>query len=247
MSRSLTPIKVIAADIAADIGDSVGRHQFRLMRKVLEGYRDMHLYVDQDFSVKTQILEVDNVINMPCDFVYETKVGILKDGKIAVMSLDKDLRKRKLTDTQTLNELNDIWCGIGIWDAYTFYNCFSGVDYLGEMYGFGGVYNTNGFYNINRQSGEIYIGSMMPEGAQIIVEYKSDGTSEGLELVPTEIVMALKYFAKSEYYADSNPTLSAINRANYEREYRRVKLLYNFRTALFMASEVQSYHKSSPH
>ncbi len=245
--RSLTPIRVIASDICADLGDSTNRHHFRIMRKLMAGYRDLHLYVDQDFSVKTAVLEVDNVINMPCDFVYETKVGIVKDGKIAVMSLDKELRKRKLSDTERENELNDIWCGNGIWDAYTFYNCFRNGDWLGELYGFGGVYNTNGFYNINRQAGEIYIGSLMPEDAQIIVEYKSDGTSEGLELVPTELVMALTYYAKSEFYADTNPTLSAQNRQYYEREYNKTKRLYNFRSALFMANHVNESFRSSPH
>jgi len=239
MAKALVSLDTISLDICADLGDSVGKYRFTLLRKLLEGWRDMHLYVDQDFSVKTAILEYNNAINLPSDFVYETKVGILYQGYLAVLSLDRNVQKQTLSQQASEDCLNDIWCGTysGDW-CYPFYNCYRGSEFLGEMYGLGRGVPQAGFYNIDKKDGVIYIGSLVPEGGEVVVEYKSDGVSEGIKLVPTEMAMALKYFAKSEFYADKNPTQSQINRNNYEREYNKVKRLYNFQTALYMSQKI---------
>lgn len=239
MAKALVSLDTIALDIAADLGDSTGKYRFTLLRKLLEGYREFHLYVDQDFSVKTAVLEYDNTVNLPSDFVYETKVGILYQGYLAVLTLDKNVQKQRLSQEESESQLNNIWCGNYGWDiGYPFYNCYRGSEFLGELYGLGRGVPNAGFYNLDRKDGVIYIGSLVPEGAEVVVEYKSDGISEGLKLVPTEIVMALKYYAKSEFYADKNPNQSQINRSYYEREYNKVKRLYNFRSALYMSQKI---------
>lgn len=241
MSRSLVPLDVLASDLCSDIGDSTNRFKFKFLRKLLEAYRDMHLYVDQDFEVKTSILTYNNAINLPTDFIYETKVGVLYNGNLAVLSLDKTVRKQTLTQQASQDVLDSIWAGDYVGDYYPFYNCFRGDNFLGELYGLGRGVISNGFYNLDRKEGVIYIGSLIPEGAEIVVEYKSDGVSDGLKLVPTEMVMALKYFAKSEFYADKEPRLSVMNREYYEREYNKVKRLYNFRSALYMSAAVNEH------
>lgn len=243
MSKSLVPIETIADDICVDLRDSTSRYKFSIMRKLMEGYRELHIYVDQEFCVKTAILAVDNVVSMPKDFVMETKVGVLKNGVLAVMTLDTNIRRETLTQEQTEQTLNTIWNG-GCWgEQYTFYNCHGGV---GEMYGMGGVVNCNGYYNIDRKKGEILIGSLMPVDAEIVVEYKSDGISDGLTLVPIEQWRCLKFYAKWQYYADINQGLAEINQDLWEKAYNKLKSTYNYRTALFMGETAQSMYKSSP-
>lgn len=245
MAKALTPISVIASDICADLGDSNNRYKFSILRKLMAGWRELNLYVGQDFCVKTVVLKVDNVVCMPDSFVYETKVGIRRNGHIAMLTLDKNITKETLTQQQHEQQMQQIWNGDYCGGEYIFYNyMFNGG--LGELYGYGGVVNFNGYYGIDRGKGEIYIGSLIPNDAEIVIEFKSDGSSDGLTLVPTEFWNCLKYYALSEWYASKNLQLAQYNRFNYEREYNKNQRLLNFRTALQMASEVQSYHSSNP-
>jgi len=245
MARALTPISVVALGICADLGDSNGRYKFTILRHLLAGWREWNLYVGQEFCVKTQVLAVDNVIELPSDFIYETKVGLRRNGRIAMLTLDKSIEKHTFSQDESGVKLNEIWNG-GVWGGeYTFYN-YSFNNGLGELYGYGGVINTNGYYNIDRGKGEIYIGSLTPDDAEIVIEYKSSGEDDGLTLIPTETVKCLEYYAKSEWYGDRDLGKAQYNRANYEREYRKLKLLYNYRTALFMANQAQSMYESAP-
>ena len=241
MSKSLVPLEVIASDLSSDLGDSTGKWKFKLTRHLLAGYRKLHLYIDHDFDVKTAVLEYDNVVQLPCDFVYETKVGILYNGCLAVLTLDKSIQAKSLTDSECSGYLNDIWSGSFSGEGYYFYNAFRGSESLGELYGLGRHVTNNGFYNINKKDGEIYIGSHIPVGAEIVVEYKSDGVSNGLKLVPVEMREALEFYAKFRWYADKNITQSQVNKNYYEEEYFRIKRLYNFKSALYMTSKINEY------
>jgi hypothetical protein len=246
MGRSLIPLEVIASDVSADLGDSKGKYKYKLTRYLLDGYRKLHTFIDQDFDVKTAVLEYDNVVVLPDDFIYETKVGIRNEnGCIAILTLDKSIQARKLSDSQCSSFVNSVWNGEYEGDGYYFYNAFRGGESLGELYGYGrGVINS-GFYNLDRKSGEIYIGSHVPVGCEIVVEYKSDGVSNGLKLVPIEMKEALEFYAKFKWYADKNITQSQVNKNYYEEEYYRIKRLYNFRSALYMSSKINSFFSPS--
>lgn len=241
MSKSLIPLEVVSSDLCADLGDSTGKWKFKLTRHLLAAYRKMHLFIDQDFDVRTAVLEYDNVIQLPCDFVYETKVGIMYNGCLAVLTLDKSIQPKSLTDTECTNYLNGIFDGSFTENGYYFYNAYRRSAYLGELYGYGRYVTNNGFYNLNRKEGEIYIGSHVPIGAEIVIEYKSDGVSDGLKLVPVEMREALEFYAKFRWYADKNITQSQVNKNYYEEEYYRIKRLYNFRSALYMTSKINEY------
>lgn len=242
MSKALVPIDVIASNCCSGIGDSVNRYKFTFLRHLLSGWRELNLYVGQDTEIKTQVLEVDNVVTLPCDFVYETKIGLLYNGHLATLSLDKSIGKTSLSQIQSEQTLSEIFQGVYAGDIYPFYNCFRGGNYLGEMYGCGRGVHSSGYYNIDRSKGEIYIGSLVPEGAEIVVEYKSDGISDGLKLIPTEMEMTLSYWAKARFYEDRGDLkLAGYNQDKYEKSYNKVKRLYNFRSALYMSAEINSF------
>lgn len=242
MGTALRSLDVIASDICSGMGDSVNRFKFTILRHLLSGYRELNLFVGQETEVKTSVLEFDNVIKLPCDFIYETKVGLLYNGNLAVLSLDKSITQKTLSQLQSQQQVTDIFQGVFAGELYPFYNCFRGGDYLGEMYGYGrGVY-CNGFYNIDRQAGELYTGSLIPEDAEIVLEYKSDGISDGLKLVPTEMEMTLAYWAKARFYEDRKDFQAAnYNQDKYEKAYNKVKRLYNFKSALYMSAEINSF------
>ncbi len=238
MSKALIPIDVIANDVCSDLDDSTLKHKFKITRHLIACFRHFSTYLSNYEEVKTCVLVSDNSVNLPCDFVYETKVGILRNGCLATLTLDRNVRYGKAKHSDVEDYLNDKWGENYQGEGYWFYNAYRGDSYLGELYGRGrGVYNS-GVYDIDRKNGVIFIGSMVPSDAEIVVEYASDGVSDGLKMVPVEIQKMMEYYAKSEFYADRNITQSQINRNRYESEYMTVKRLYNFRDALYMSAEV---------
>ena len=237
MSKALVPIRTLASDISAGMGDSTGKFEFTISRHLLSGWREMNLYLNQEFNIKTEVLEYDNVVNLPCDFVFETKVGILHNGHLAVLSLDKTVQPEKLNQTQSEKRVSDIFLGEYGGERYPFYNAFRNGNFLGELYGQGRGVHCAGYYNIDKKTGEIYIGSMVPDGAEIVIEYKSDGISDGLKLVPTEAALCLSYWAKARFYEERKDYASASwNNNEYEKHYNKLKRLYNFQNALYAAA-----------
>lgn len=244
MSKALIPIKVIAENIAQELGDSTGKLVFSITRHLLSGWRELNLYNNHDFEVKTAVLEIDNVIPMPCDFVYETKVALRnkETGKIAVLTLDKSIQKEALTQLKSENYLQDIFYGNYTGASFTFYNAYRNGFYLGELYGFGRGVLTNGFYNIDKKTGEIYIGSLVPDNCELVIEYKSDGISDGLKLVPSETEMCLTYWALSRYWQSKRQYNDfKINQIEYFRHYNKLKRLYNFRDDLYLSAEINKH------
>jgi len=239
MSKALVSIKTLASKISGQLGDSVGKYEYTLGLHLMSGWREMNLYLNQEFSVKTAVLEYDNVITLPCDFVFETKVGVLCNGKLAILSLDKSVRPEKLNQTQSEERIKDIFYGQYLDFAYPFYNAFRNGNFLGELYGFGrGVY-CPGYYNIDKKNGEIQIGSMFPPDAEFVIEYKSDGISEGLKLIPSETETCLTHWAKARYFEDKRDSYwCSWHQNEYEKHYNKLKRLYNFQNALYAAAEL---------
>ena len=234
--RSLISLDIIASGLCDDIGDSVQKHKFKFTRHLIDGFKELNMYIGESISVKTVVLSGTNAIEMPCDFMYETKVGVRnkKTGVITVLSLDKSIQKESIGDTEVQDYINDVWSGLGGYSNYTFYN-YNGSE---ELYGSGRSVSNNGVYNINKSEGVIYIGSLLPVDAEIVIEYCSDGISKGLELVPIEMKETLEYYAKKKYYADKNPNLSVMNEERYKRAYNKLQRYYDWHSALYATGEI---------
>lgn len=247
MSKALISIDTIGFDLCSDIGDSVYRHKAKFNRHLINGYRKINTFIGNSFSVKTAVLQVDNVIEMPCDFIYETKVGVMRNGRIAMLSLDKGVAQRhKLNDTETQDYLSDIWTnGYGAYEGYWFYNAYNGGQFLGELYGAGRCVLNGGTYSIDKTNGVIYIGGNIPQDSEIVVEYKSDNTSNGLNLVPIEMKECLEFYAKWKFYADRNPTLAQVNKTEYKKDYNQLQRFYNYENCLYATGEINKMYSPS--
>lgn len=239
MGKSLISIDTLALDMCSDMGDSVGRHKAKLTRYLISGYSEVSRYIGNSFSVKTAVLKYDNAIELPCDFVYETKVGVRRNGYTAMLTLDHNVQREKLNDTETEKYLNNIWTnGYQGHEGYWFYNAYAGGMFLGELYGAGRCVLNGGTYSIDKDQGVIYIGSHIPEDAEIVIEYKSDGFSEGLSLVPIEMKDTLENWALYKFYAHKNPSLSENFHDKYKKAYNKIQRLYNYESALYATGKI---------
>lgn len=240
MSKSLESLSIIASEICEDIGDSTEFHHMRIMRKLKEGYQQLYWYIIPELdSIEGEIFPNNGQVQyeLPCNFVYETKVGILKNGILVTLDLKKDLRLRtnKSTDTQAICDINGYFDGSLVATEFMpFYNLYRTGNWVGEMYGFGCGFHSNQWYNI--KDGVLEVGSLIPDDAEIVVEFKSNGIpKDGLKLVPSETVPAIKDWAKGRFYEDSKPGLAVTFDEKWKVKYFKLKKLYSFRSPEYLA------------
>ncbi len=241
MSRALIPLEVLANDLCADIGDSTYKHRIRFTRNLVNGYRRLNMFMNSITEVKTVVLAYDNAINLPCSFLYVTKVGIRRPGYpcIAILTLSNDINRSVLSDSDCCQYLSDVWSGGYAGPGYTFYNAWGANGYyFGELYGMGRTVINNGTYSINKSTGTLYIGSNCPPDSEIVVEYVGTGLDGGLKYVPTELKEVLEFYAKWRHYMDNNPSMAQMNHELYKKEYNILKRYYNHRTPLQIATAV---------
>ncbi len=226
--RSLTPIHDIAESVCVNnIGDSTKKYMVFVLESMADCYREMHLFMSDSFSVRTEVMPVGRVIDMPADFIEPTKVGIKIGDCILVLwrdygSLGK--QNHPVYGVSDLEYMQGVINGSIIPDSVIpFYN-YNGTNILD---GFTTGINPAGFYEFNRSTGTISVGSLWPSDSEIIVEYKSDGVSDGLSLVPTEWITALKEYALWKYWTRFRDRIQArTHKDEYLTQYYMVKDMY---------------------
>lgn len=235
MSKALESISIIASDFCEDLGDSTERFHFRYQKKLMLGYKKLNLYLSPELDVVTQVFPADGQIELPCDFVYETKIGLRKDGCTVTLDLNKNLQlnNTKFTDTQIQNCINGYFDGSIVPSEFMpFYNCMNDGR-LGEIYGMGCGFHSNQWYNI--KDGVLEIGSLITEDTEVVVEYKSNGLKDGFRLVPMEMVPYLQNNANMHWYEHTKPGLAQEFERKAKEDYQRLKRLYSYRPPEYLA------------
>lgn len=212
MSKAMVPVGVIADLVCLEIGDNTFAKKAQILIYIGLGFQKMHLLISNDTVIKSEIIRLGDglVYELPCDYLDMTKVGLKRGNSICTLSLNTNLQRsidcptdsqmRDMIDTK-LSSNNDGY------DCY-FYNVFCDGEYLcgGEKGGKMGAYGTGfrkTFYNI--QNGVIQLSPFLvgeDEDLELILEYKSDGLTAGLELVPSLWFLALKNYAKACYFQE---------------------------------------------
>lgn len=237
MSQALIPSIVVASNICEDMGDSNETKIFRVLKKIGLAYKEINLFLSPRVDVQSIIISAEDQSEMPCDFVYATKVSLGRGGRFVTLDLNKNLRQTniKASDSQIESQCNALLDGSidpALW--LPFYNCFRNGNNVGEIYGMGSGWHSNNWYDI--KYGVLNVGSMILNIAdEICVEYKSDGRNEAYKLIPSELEKCITYGAKALLYEDSSPTKAADFQAKYEKQYHMIKRMYSHRSPDYMA------------
>lgn len=232
---SLVPLKKIVQDCCANTGDTTFRYYDTFLRHVVNGFSEIHRYLSPDTVVKTEVFPVDNAsrsVSLPADCVNVTKVALCTSTGVGILWVDKSLKCYDQTvDTQSeaAAELARYLAGQFAYDfPYTFYNVYWDGTYYPTYTGYGqGFANGLTTYRHIRRTNTLEFSSIIPSESKMLIEYRSDGINDGLELIPIEWEQAVKRFALSEFYLVLNPNLSARLREQYQMEYNRIKK-FNF-------------------
>jgi len=227
MGKAMLPIGVIADLICEELGDNTGSKKMRILQYIALGYQQMHMYLNKDVVIKTECLEYNgDSIELPNDFMYETKIGLKRGNNICTLHLNTGLNKsfEVLNDTDTLSRISLVLSGHHPADIPVSYYYNSPY---GTLEGYGLGFAKNRYYNI--QDGMLHLSTCLPDDGEteIIIEYKSDGLSGGLTLVPSEAFLALQEFAHARLNLEGP---NGPHQMNYESHYKTLKRTYNFRS-----------------
>lgn len=245
----MVPMAVIATDICQNFGDTTRKYFGDHLVNLINVYKDLHIFLRNEISVKTIILPSDNIVQLPCDFVKETSVGNINcDGRIAVMSVDRKLRVPPTiqTDTDLSNVMSEVFNEeIGAPD-FPFYNYWDGGN-VGELYGYSKSINLLGYYNINRTDNTLMISPSCPHSDNdFVLEYFTDGVSDGVKFVPTELVNCLTDGAKERFCLDKSDPRHAVYGRKYELGFKNAKRLYLARPIDYYAEIFKQNHQYAP-
>jgi hypothetical protein len=233
--KPMLPIGVIADMICQELGDNKFLKKALILQYIVLGQQKMHLLLNKDVTIKSEVIPLNSDLQfeLPCDFIYETKIGIKRGNNIAVLKQNRyfERQPKVLNDTQTLGDINNV-LNFSYPDNQTdfaydcyFYNPFRCGEYLGGYYGAYGCGYSNDYYNI--KDGVLNISTYLPndEDTELIIEYKSDGISGGLAFVPNIAFLALRAFAKAMY---NDEGVDGKFTQVWESEFKTIKRMQNW-------------------
>lgn len=227
MAKSLISMLEIADVICEDVGDTTKRFRPSILRHLATCYRKLQMFVNNETDILTVEFPLSNVIELPKDFIYETKVGVKYGDKVALLSKNwNDTGSSVLNVTQTgaKNYINAIMHQNSYNDCRTpMYN------HNGELiYAYGPGLKCDGLYSIDKKNGRIELGSEFPVGCEIIIEYVSDGVSQGQKMVPIEMYDCLYNFGSWKFYFQRGDSRWRQSAQDYDEAYYQVEMLYKF-------------------
>lgn len=227
-------IDYVVKQCLADIQDYSTTQYQRFLQFANLGFIDLNLFVLENIKVAYLPVNPNKTVNLPDDYIYYTKVGIEVNGKIWTLTLnDSQLMPRKTDDCgETIppsveitsqdpanNRLPDY--------GYYFASHYRNGQYVGEMFGLGGGFNT-GYFRIDVEKRQITMNSEVPVD-EIILEYKSTGISaDGTDIIPRQAVQALRAYIHWQRI-ENNEKIAESKKARkqelYYIEYEKLQLL----------------------
>jgi hypothetical protein len=225
-----TILDKIIRDASERDGDTDYKYYQRNMRLANAAFRDLALNIVP--ITKSFVAEVDStkVVEVPNDFVYYTKIGVCRNGRIITLSLDSELcQEEQSCGCGTVEEAEVMMDAIAngtLTPAYGYpFLGYDGGYPIGELYGYAGGFNVFGFYKFEKSKNRILF-SGLRVGEVVIVEYKSNGVGNGASVVPTECEESILNFILWKANEKMNPAFSDRAYRNYKIQYEKLRKIY---------------------
>lgn len=227
MAKSLISMLEIADVICEDVGDVTKRFRPSILRHIATCYRKLQMFVSSDTNIVTGIFPISNVIELPKDFIYETKVGVKHGEKVVLLDRNWDDTGSNLlnvTQTGARNYIDSIMHHGSYQDCCTpMYNSKGEI-----LYAYGPGIKCEGLYSLDRKNGRIELGSEFPNGCEIVVEYVSDGISQGEKMVPIELYDCLYNYGSWKFFFQRGDSRWRQSAQDYDESYYQAEVLYKF-------------------
>jgi len=232
-TAATTTIEYVVMSVLNRLRDYSMRDYSFLEQIAIEGYTDLNLWHLDNIEVVYLRMSSAKTVDLPSDFVDWCKIGIPVQGKLRVLTNNKNiLLPRKFADGEDVGNTDD---ENGTSTALFFTDHYSNGQFVGGLYGLpGGI--DNAYYRIDREKRTIVFSGSLPKG-KIVLEYISSGVNlTGTTIIPREAIPALRaYLLWQLIENDSKKSLSEKERKKQQYE-EAVEALRFFQTA-FTADE----------
>ena len=203
--------------------------------------------IDPTIEVFYAIPDSLGIINMPNDYEYYTKVGIIQAGKVYTLTLNKNMPLNRRWDS----------CGDEIDDAkdlqfkaydygYPFVGHYRAGNYVGELYGLGGGINALGYFTEDKKLRRLQVTNLPIK--ELVIEYVSNSITENT-IVSESAVDMLRYGAHHQI-AVHDAKETQVRRGTMEQEFYKAKERYDMAQTVPTVDEfldmLYSTSKSSP-
>jgi len=241
----------LVRNVCEESGDTKFKMYPKFLRLAIRCYRDLGLFVIPTIKSVELPINNNNTVDLPADFIYLNKVGICCGGRIVTLSVDDSLCiPEELCSCADINEeishVNGCCTGaINPSGTTAFYGWNGGY---GELYGLGAGYNCLGYYRFDKENQRLILNSGYPNQLKptIIVEYKADGTANGVRYVPAEAQETIIAWINYKHFLQSNRGVS-------ESEWYKYTINYDKLIKLYGSMNMEDWHhtvlqtiKSSP-
>lgn len=215
---ALIKVDQIVRELCRITGEPDFRNYDTILSHVVNAVRELQIYAIP--SVKTVTLKATSLksLKWPSDCVKPLIVGVKRNGRTCNLSFDNSVHTGGCTPCSVSEaelEVNYILDG---------YNGL--ILKLGEYEGFGSGYDSIGLVKHNKDKRESYIICRTRKDDTFPFSYISDGVEDGIEEVPGECVITIQQFVLWMYYLIAKPTISDRARIMYEREFIKLRKLY---------------------
>ena len=182
------------------------------------------------------------IINLPDDYEYYTKVGVLYGGKVYTLTLNKNMPINRRWDS----------CGDEVADAVDipfkdlnyaipFVGHYRAGNFVGELYGMGGGVNRFGYFTEDKRMRRMQVTNLPIK--EVIVEYVSTAIGEGT-IIDDAAVGLIRYGIHQQISLhDSKET--QVRRTNMENEFNKALDHYTLFTTMPTVDEFLDMYYST--
>ena len=223
-----TTITYVVMSVLNRLKDYSMRHYSFLEQIIIEGYTDLNLWHMDNIEVVYLRMSDQKDVDLPCDFVDWSKIGIPINGKLRVLTRNENiLLPRKFSDGADVGNTDDANEAVG---GLYFTDHFRNGQFVAGLYGLpGGI--DQAYYDIDRENRKIIFSGNVPR-AEIVLEYISSGIDlAGGTIIPREAVPALRQYAIWQLI-ENDPKVSASEKERKKEQYEeQIEALRYFQTA----------------
>jgi len=236
----------IVRDVCEKFQDYNYSRYMEVLRDANRVVKRMHLNLiptEERFKVKTDIIKQtpNRAITMPDDYIYYTKIGVCKDGHIVTLGLDSSLCNNDdqcPSQDQASSEVNfSTYPYDWYYPFHNYYGTSAHFNKAPTLYGYGGGKAAYGYYAVDESTNppRIIFSSDVPDDAEIVVEYKSDGVGDGATLIATEAELCVFYYCMAHIY------LSRDQAGMHDRMIRQYQIEWNFLKKIYNSLTAQEW------
>ena len=189
----MKPLAYVAELVRLDLEDFSPRTLQRVTQYCINSYKDdLAFKISPAVKVHYATMNSVGVVPMPQDMEYYTKIAIKLGGIYFTLTLNPDMPINNRLDSCG-DDLEDVavtptdYCGE---QGYVFASHFRDGNFVGEMYGMGGGFNTAGYFNMDWRNRQFQF-SGVPQ-TEIVIEYVSNQVSEG-SLIDDAAISVVRY------------------------------------------------------